>query len=408
MAPPVITSVETPTEPRADIRVEGTGFGFVESVAFIDPNDSTNNIFAKAFQIDSGTSIHVTVPDGIYTGPVDTPGNTYIVRLTTTENEVSSASPVDANQVVVNPITGVVPQPSPPVVPIPYPLPTPGVDSSLDQLRSMLRLELSDQARSFQTIVTGDGTAVTRYEMPVRHIDPNSVTAVLTPHDDPENPETLILVEDYSMDAFGGAIVLSTPLSDLDVLVLTGTRYRFFETPVLDQFLRTAFIQVTHGRSRTTATINAQGYRQYQEFGIDWDTLPEVEWLPTVVLAKTFALWVLVTDSSYNIDVQEDGAGIPRSQLYQHLRERIVEETQRFRSMATMLNIGLERIEMTTLRRVARLTGRLVPVYVEKEYDDFNLPIRVLPQIDHSSDEDTEFVDPFYLAGFGFGGGFGP
>jgi hypothetical protein len=404
LAVPVVETVETPVQPRQYMMITGVNFGYVESVEFIDPLDDVNNIIATEHQIDSGTSIHVSVPDGIFTGTSG--GENYIIRLTTIENEVSIN---EAGYVLVQPISGLPVLPSPTPVEDPYPLPPEGSEFVLDQLRAMLRRELADQGRSFQTIVVGNGAVgVTRYEMPVRHIDPSNVIVTLTPFADVENPVILQPGVDFTMDAFGGAITLTNALALKDVLTITGTRYRFFEPPVLDQFLRTAFIQATYEQTHTTTTINAQGYRMYQEFAYDWTTLQEVYWLPVTVLAKTFALWVLITDASYNIDVSEDGANIPRSQLYTHLAERLAAETARWKNMAQMLNIGIERIEMTTLRRISRTTNRLVPIYVDKEYDDWNLPIRVLPGIDHGTDGGDEFIDPYYDIGSGYGGGFGP
>jgi hypothetical protein len=47
------------------------------------------------------------------------------------------------------------------------------------------------------------------------------------------------------------------------------------------------------------------------------------------------------------------------------------------------MNIGRYKIEMLTLRRVSKTTGRYVPIYIDREFDDWTIyPVRVFPPID--------------------------
>jgi len=48
-----------------------------------------------------------------------------------------------------------------------------------------------------------------------------------------------------------------------------------------------------------------------------------------------------------------------------------------------MMNIGLNAIEMSKIRRVSKTTNRLVPIFEDREYDDYELPRRQLPPIDN-------------------------
>jgi hypothetical protein len=78
------------------------------------------------------------------------------------------------------------------------------------------------------------------------------------------------------------------------------------------------------------------------------------------------------------------------------------------------LNVGLHRIEVSTLRRESRTTGRLVPLYVPREFDDYSWPERILPPIDsrHSegdrdtsvptAGEEVQEVDIYLTAGDSF------
>ena len=54
--------------------------------------------------------------------------------------------------------------------------------------------------------------------------------------------------------------------------------------------------------------------------------------------------------------------------------------------------------EMSTLRRVSRLNNRLVPVFEDREYDDYQLPIRLLPPIDARNEDESGIPSPLWSA----------
>ena len=401
MPQPIVSTVVSPAEPRQDIQVTGHNFGQVVAVFFVDPNGGTNTIRADYFQVDSGQSLHVTVPAGIVFDPDN--GSDYVVQLVTLEDETSTNA---AGLLHVVPIVGNLPSVQPDPVPTPEPLPDVGEIPNLDLIRQRLRLELADRESTFEAAVEGTGGWTTRYELPVRHIEPYSVSVRVWDSSDNSNV-ALQPGNDFTMDAFEGSITLANPLSPTQTLVVNGTRATFFEDVILDEFLRTAFIQLTYGRTETTLATAPNGYRLYANVPYDWDTLPEIEWLPLILMAKIQGFWVLATDMAYQVDINVDGASIPVTERYRQMMSQITADTLRLKEITQNLNIGLERIEQQTLRRISRTTGKLVPVYVEKEYDDYSLPQRVLPGIDRDVDEGTEFTDNWY-AGGGYGGGFGP
>lgn len=399
MQPEVQTVAPVPAEPRQVLLVTGTNFGQVSDAFFVDQtNAGANTIRASYVQVADGQHCMVTVPPNIVINA------DYVVELVTINDEVA----VSPAAIHVQPISGATPAPDPLPTPDPLPLPVEGTSVGLDRIRKRTRLEIGDKPRNFQAEVMGDGTT-TYYDLPVRHVDTTNIAVTrVDPGESPAYAEVLVKDTDFSVDSFEGAIVLPAPLADGATLYVTGSRYRFFDNETLDSFIETAFAQIARGRTITTATINQFGYRQYGTFGLTYDTVPEVEILPMALLAKIQALWVLATDAAYDIDIQEDGASIPRTQRYRQIMGQIAADTARFNEMAQQLNIGLGRIEMDTLRRVSRTTGRLVPVYVEREYDDHSLPVRVLPGIDSGVGEGSTFVDPYYQAGADYGGGFGP
>ena len=401
MPQPIVSTVVSPAEPRQDIQVTGHDFGQVSGVFFVDPNGGVNTVRADFFQVDSGSSLHVTIPAHIVFDPTN--GSDYVVQLVTLEDETSTNA---AGLLHVVAIAGNIPTVSADPVPVPDPFPVAGLDPNLDLIRARLRLELADRETTFEAAVEGTGGWTTRYELPVRHIEPVSVS--VRRWDSVDSSSTALAPgNDFTMDAFEGSITLANPLTATQTLIVNGVRAIFFEDEVLDEFLRTAFIQLTYGRTLSTVATAANGYRQYGLVEYDWDTLPEIEWLPLVLMAKIQGFWVLATDMAYQVDVNVDGQSIPVTERYRQMMSQITADTLRLKEITQNLNIGLERIEQQVLRRVSRTTGKLVPVYIEKEYDDYSLPQRVLPGIDDDVDEGAQFQDNWY-AGGGYGGGYGP
>jgi hypothetical protein len=90
-----------------------------------------------------------------------------------------------------------------------------------------------------------------------------------------------------------------------------------------------------------------------------------------------------MTDAATDIDITTaEGTHIPRAQRFGQLEQMISALTERYKSLCSLLGVGLYRIEVSNLRRVSRQTGRLVPLYVEREYDDNSLPERIVAPID--------------------------
>lgn len=104
----------------------------------------------------------------------------------------------------------------------------------------------------------------------------------------------------------------------------------------------------------------------------------EVIQLGTVV----HALWSLALELSLDIDVSTpEGMFIPAHQRYQQVLQMLGTYEQQYSDKAGMLNMGLGALEIFRLRRVAYTTGRYVPVYREREYDDPRPPERLYPPI---------------------------
>jgi hypothetical protein len=84
------------------------------------------------------------------------------------------------------------------------------------------------------------------------------------------------------------------------------------------------------------------------------------------------ALQALMTEFARDIDVMtSESVHIPGSQRFRMLQSLIQQWEVEYRKHANSLNIGPERIEQFSLRRVSRTTNRLVPLFRSKELGDY-------------------------------------
>jgi hypothetical protein len=101
------------------------------------------------------------------------------------------------------------------------------------------------------------------------------------------------------------------------------------------------------------------------------------------------ALWSLSIELALDIDVSTpEGMYIPAHQRYSQVIQQMQFWEGQYQERLGSLNIGLGALEQFRLRRVALTTGRYVPVYVDREFDDPRWPHRLYPAI--SEQPDTE------------------
>lgn len=220
-----------------------------------------------------------------------------------------------------------------------------------------VRLELGDQPTSFDISFNADGTSV-RYETGQYPLDGNSLSV--------EVDGEAYTGEDVAVEERTGTLIFEDAPAAGSVIRVRGNRFRFFTATELLKFINDAVAQHTHNRT------DAFGRQMTLE------NMPAVEEYPLALLAATLGLYALLTDASYDIDISApDGVMIPRSERFRQLGDMVATRQNEYRELCAALNIGLNRIEVFTLRRVSKATGRLVPVYQAKEIDDYSQPIRV-------------------------------
>jgi hypothetical protein len=266
-------------------------------------------------------------------------------------------------------------------------------------LIARIRRELGDEGQSFQTSVMGDGVT-TRFDLPVGLVDEATFQALVLPAAGP--PAVALTSADYQLTDDGDSITLTNPLGDGDTLIAQGSAFTLFSDSELTQYVNDAFLQHTHDRTQTIRVRQGDGYIGYVESPMTLATLPPVEDYLVATLATIQALWTLQTDAATDVDVNSaEGTHVPRGQRFGQVRQQIADLTQRYTEMCQQLQVGLARIEISTLRRVSRQTGRLVPIFKEREYDDHRLPDRSLPNIDLPNEDESGIPSPAWGAFWG-------
>jgi hypothetical protein len=93
------------------------------------------------------------------------------------------------------------------------------------------------------------------------------------------------------------------------------------------------------------------------------------------------ALQALMTEFARDIDVMtSESIHIPGSQRFRMLQSLCQQWEIEYRKHANNLNIGPERIEQFSLRRISRTTNRLVPLYKAKELGEYGPMERIFAE----------------------------
>jgi hypothetical protein len=197
----------------------------------------------------------------------------------------------------------------------------------------------------------------------------------------------------YTLDSVSGKITTNTPIPNNSTFMVSGQAWGMFTDLELNNIIYDAARKHCQGQTITQRYRTADhGFIDYRDTPKDLGNLPKQEEDLVVKLADIECLWVLATDSVTDVNLQTaEGTVVDRSSRYQQIMEHITALTAWYNDMCAQWNVGMQRIESLTVRRVSRTTGRLVPVFRDREYDDHRYPQRELPQIDRR-DEDTSGV----------------
>jgi hypothetical protein len=256
--------------------------------------------------------------------------------------------------------------------------------ATLEDLRSRVRSELGDRLTPFRDTIRGTGD-VAEYELSANNVTGLEAVQVVG------TTQTVLTTSDYVLDALNGILTLNTPLPLDALLLVSGQSFSLFADDELDIYLNDAFAQHNRGRTISVRYREANGFIRYAEEPVEFSTLPPEEDVMVVMLACTEAMWAMATDAATDINVQTaDGTSVDRGQRFAQIQKQIELLTDRYKMLCEKMGVGLYAIEVTNLRRVSRTTGRLVPLFREREYDDYSLPTRILPPIGPGHQNDDE------------------
>lgn len=242
------------------------------------------------------------------------------------------------------------------------------IAGSVDPLLRELGRMIGDRGQSFLVQQTGDGGAY-RFDLPVQNVDGETLVVRY------RSGMTLVKTLDYILESEQGVLDLIDPVPLNEVLIVSGTHYRYYSSADYIDFLDTSFLQHT--------------VRREDQFGnpLNYNTLPPVERNLVAMRAAIEVWWTLAADASTEIDIfTPEGMHIPRHQRFSQITQIISGLEERYADLSAQLNVGLHRIEVFDQRRVSRLTQRLVPVFRAREIDDRLPAQRVLPPIDQLAD----------------------
>jgi hypothetical protein len=227
--------------------------------------------------------------------------------------------------------------------------------ATISNLVDRVRLELGDIGKSFVTQFVADGTT-NRFNIHYSPLDAAQVFATLNGTD---------VSNDVSVEESSGVIVFDTVPADGDEITVSGTYYRYFTAAELERLVTDAVAQHTAQSVDTVGRV------------ITVQNLPTLDEYPVAIYATTLALYTLATDSSFDIDISApDGVNIPRSERYRQLMDMVTTRKAQYQELCSLLGLGMFKVDVFTLRRISKTTGRYVPVYQPQEVDDRSWPDR--------------------------------
>lgn len=258
-----------------------------------------------------------------------------------------------------------------------------------------VRLELGDPLQPFMSNSLGDGMT-SLYDLPKQNLDPTTISVIIV---NGATTTNLVNGPNYSLNTELGFIQLNSPVPSGATLVVTGSAWGMFTDDDLTIYITDSVNQHCFNRFIQERYRDKRGFITFREEPMELFNLPAIE-EPLLIMLSTYnCLWVLANDAATDADIQTaEGTNINRTTRYRQLMDHIADLQERYERFCGQLNVGVFRIETLKLRRVSRTTGRLVPLFVDREYDDHRWPQREIPPIDHHHEDDSGVPSPLWNA----------
>ena len=252
--------------------------------------------------------------------------------------------------------------------------------ATLSSLAERLRSEIGDIGKSFVYQTTADGIT-NRYLIPYSPVDGANLIVYVNGID----VSNAALIEEET-----GYLTLDVTPTAGQLIIVAGTYYRYFTNNEICNFITDAFNQHTKN--------HADPYGR----GVTITNLPGVEEYPVVVYAATLSLYTLANDAAFDIDITApDGVQIPRSERYRQLMDMTQQRKAQYVELCSQLGIGLYKIDVFQLRRIAKFSNRYIPIYLPQEVDDRGMPQRaLLPKPTYGAQQFPSDVPTFDLTAY--------
>lgn len=252
-------------------------------------------------------------------------------------------------------------------------------------------MELGDRPERFQSQVDGDGTTIT-FDLPVGLISTINFRAYKIENNVLTNLST---PADYTLDDVYGTLTLVNILNTGATLYTEGTSFNLFSDDEIAIFVNDAVALHIGNSSANQRYKDSSGFIRFRDIKGTLFNLPAIEEPLVAILATIEAFWALENDAATDIDVlSAEGTHIPRSQRFAQIMTNINALMDKYKTYCAQLNVGLFKVEVLTLRRVSMTTGRLVPIFAAREYDDAGLPQRELPEINKPNLDESGIPSP--------------
>lgn len=263
-----------------------------------------------------------------------------------------------------------------------------------------VRRDIGDPLQNFRTTTTGDGL-ITWFDLPRQNVDPDTLVVEII--NSGSSVTTLHTPADYTLDSVNGQLALNAPVPSGSTLQVIGNSWSLFTDAELTDIVTDSVYQHVFGHTFTDRHRDAlTGAITYKNQRVTLDTLPVMEEPLIVMLSDINALWILATDAATDVNIQTaEGTNVDRSARYTQLMGHIQALSGRYQEFCGQLNVGLFRTETLNLRRVSKTTGRLVPIFTDREYDDHRWPQRQLPQIDTRNEDISGIPSPLWNGSWG-------
>jgi hypothetical protein len=268
----------------------------------------------------------------------------------------------------------------------------------MSELIARVRFEIGDTRQLFRSTGVGDGETVL-FDLPRQEIDPSTVSAEVISGAD---VTALEAGTGFTLYPDEGKIALAEPAPLNSTLLVTGHSWAMFSDDDLYRITVDSLLQHTYGQETEERYRDMHGFISFRETPKMLQFLPAIEEPLVVMLTVINVFWSLANDAATDANVQTaEGTSVDRTTRYEHLMGQIQALTQRYTDYCAQLNVGLYRWETLQLRRSSRTTGRLVPLFRPREYDDHRWPVREIPAVDHRNDDVSGVPSPLWTPNWG-------